>query len=547
MAGTAEHPDPDTLDTEAADEAAEGGGDDAVTGVSAWGISIVLHAIILVILVFVVYAGLDKPKDAPIQISNIPIPPEEKKEIKRDIIESKVDIVSEVIKEDAVVHELDVPVEKLETEDEVVSEQPVKGREEADAVSEMGGTGAFMAIGAGGGASGAYGFRNGGGRKRAVGAYGGSQASESAVEAALRWFVRHQSPNGQWDVDGYPQNCQEAGPKCEPGTHSTSVSGDVACTGYALLCFLGAGYDHRSPNRYQATVKKGIDWLVSVQGANGLLGVRNYEHPVATMALAEAYAMTNDPALRDPVQRGVNVIMERQVKGTVTTKVTGQQVGEYGLGWDYTSPKMDRQDSSVSGWNVMALKAAKAGGIDIGSGLDGAKQWVKGAWEAANKAQNIDVKSLDPYGESVFPYTWNGSSNSVQRPGPLTCVGLLASVFLDVRIGDVMLDTMANYCYNKQTPAGWPTDTYYMYYNTLGMFQVQGEKWQKWNSQVRDMLVNAQRRDPACFDGSWDPQGAGGHHVSEVGRLLVTAYCCLSLEVYYRYLPMQGQGAAAPK
>ena len=71
------------------------------------------------------------------------------------------------------------------------------------------------------------------------------------------------------------------------------------------------------------------------------------------MALAEACALTNDPELRPVVVKAVERILERQAKD-----------GEgYSLAWDYTKANASRLDSSVSGYNVMALKAAKMAGV----------------------------------------------------------------------------------------------------------------------------------------------------------------------------------------
>lgn len=528
MAGTAEHPDPETFESEIPEEA-----DDAIAGVSSWGISIVLHAIILLVMVFVVYQSMREQDEAKVVHTVIPPSHEPDAPPPHEDIRTEVRVDVKIPVPEAVVHDFEVPVEPIQTDDDTPTME-ARGQEDAVSAMEMANVAFTMAIGPGNSAPGMRG-RGPGGHRRAMGPDGSSPRSELAAEGALRWFVRHQSPNGQWDVDGYSINCQEQGPKCEPGTSHTDIQGDVACTGYALLCFLGGGYEHRSPNRYRLTVQKGVDWLLSVQEADGCFGKRNYEHPVATMALAEAYAMTNDPMLREPVQRAVDLIRARQAQGTVRTAVSGQDIGDYGLAWDYLNPNFQRMDSSVSGWNVMALKSAKMGGIDVGGALDGARQWLTGAWEAMNKQVGVDLANLDEYtSETQFPYTWDGSDNKVStHNGDLTCVGLLCAVFLGAE--DRQLKTMANWCFKHQTPQGWPTDTYYLYYNTLGMFQVGGEQWKAWNGTVRDMLVDAQRQDGGCFGGSWDPQGAGGHHVSEVGRLLVTAYCCMSLQVYYRY------------
>ena len=74
----------------------------------------------------------------------------------------------------------------------------------------------------------------------------------------------------------------------------------------------------------------------------------------------------------------------------------------------------------------------------------------------------------------------------------------------------------------------------YSYYGTLTMYQDGGPEWEKWNVVVRDTLTSEQRRD-GRFAGSWDPKGPWGRYG---GRLYSTALSTLTLEVYYRLLPL---------
>jgi hypothetical protein len=516
------------------EEASEKSDSKPRSGLAGWPISAAVHALVALVFAYVVFAThKDEEELAPMHISVVD-PPPEKQVVKERDIQDRVQLVIEAVSETpSPISDLEVKPEPLQTEDQS-PDSTAQGRIEAVATVEDGATGAFQAIGANAGASGRHGQRDGSGHHRAVGINGGTHDSENAVDSALRWFKRHQSPNGMWDAEKYPANCT-ANPKCEPGSLAAANGSDanIAMTGYALLCFMGRGYDHKTPSRFKATVQKGLEYLRSVQKPDGLLGVRNYEHAVATYALSDAFSMTQDESLRDPAQRAVNVLISRQAKDAAKNADKGYG----GLGWDYELANPARNDSSVSGWCVMALKSALSADLKVGTSMDGAKKWLERAWKAANKDW---MKLTDPYAAtSSFPYVWDATSDAVQIVPPgsamhdMAPVGALCAVFLGHHAGDPMLESLCNHISRYQFPTKYPCNTYYLYYDTAAMFQAGGERWKRWNGTVRDMLVKAQRSGDDCFDGSWDPQGTV-FHGNEVGRVLSTAYCCLCLEVYYR-------------
>ena len=507
--------------------------------VPAWLISIVVHLVVLGLMSLIVAATGEIFEEPPIKTTTLPIMPQvEEKKLEREVKQTDMPLDVEVeADKPSPVSQLDVPVEEFTREEETDAAVP-KGREEASADSEMGGEGAFMTIGAGGGSSGMFGSRTGGGKKRALGRFGGSKGSESAVDAALRWFKKHQSPDGSWAASTYFQNCTDIGPKCEPGkSWRNGVNEDVGLTGLALLCYLGAGYDHRMPSKYKTTVKKGIDWLLSVQEPDGTLKAKSfqYEHAIGTMALAEAYAMSNDQRLRDTTQKAVDVILAR--RGPITAHTKGKNTG-----WgDYIQSGV-KSHTSASSWAIQALKSAKVGGFDTKDGLESSLIWLENCWRASCALRNIDPKKLDPYKDiTPLAYYYDAEkdvADNLAADGAnafaLSSIGALLGVFLSA---DALLtETQANYVMKYNLPTAWPIHQYYCYYGTLAIFQLGGERWEKWNHTLRDLLVKNQRTD-GCFDGSWDWQdskmaGQGDR------RLLSTALCCLQLEVYYRYLPI---------
>ena len=119
-------------------------------------------------------------------------------------------------------------------------------------------------------------------------------------------------------------------------------------------------------------------------------------------------------------------------------------------------------------------------------------------------------------------------------------MGAPSSDPLLVKQAELLLTTLPKW-EAKNHPSESPQNPYYWYYGTLSMFQMGGRHWQLWNESLKPVLLTNQCKGGALDgsagdkDGSWDcemgwaPTG---------GRVYTTAINALSLEVYYRYLPM---------
>lgn len=489
-----------------------------------WTISGLTHLLFLLIFGLIIYTQqiADQNELPPIRITVIDqIEKIKDKNTVIDKTESKIEIE---IKDDKTVTNPIVvdSVDPASAETLIDSDKPEpEGREDALAAIENGSTSVFNAMGASGGNSGAFGTRTPSGRKKGLGQYGkNGKLADSAIDSGLRWLKKHQSPNGSWNATKYYVNCQEQ-PKCEPGTDQAG-NADVAMTGLSVLCFLSSGYDHITPSKYMKVVESGLNYLMSVENQNGLMGERNYEHAIATQALSEAYAMTNDHRLKEPAQKAVNLILSRQNKGD-------DKNNPYSLlGWDYVDQNPSRNDLSVSCWQIMSLKAALSGGLNVGNGLTGGKNLIEKSWKAANP----DWAKLDSYGKSIFPYTYNGVTGTTEKDH-LSFAGALAAVYTGHHSGDVMLETLLNDMDERwlNKCLTYPHNLYASYYALSAAFQGGKAHFDKWK-KIIPPLLNAQRKD-GCFDGSWD--SAIEFHGSNTGRVLSTCLALLDIEVVFRY------------
>jgi hypothetical protein len=239
-----------------------------------------------------------------------------------------------------------------------------------------------------------------------------------------------------------------------------------------------------------------------------------YASGLGTLAIAEAYGMTKDARLRPSAQKGVGYILKIQDKYA---------------GWHHGGLR----STSVSGWMVMALKSAKIAGLRVdGAGFQGATNWID--------------KMTDP-GTGKIGYTRRGHSPWGQAY-PMTAVGVVCRQFMGVPRSDPMMRKQADLLLQaipsweqENHPRKSAQNPYHWYYGTLAMFQMGGRHWAGWNAALKKTLVTNQRKggprdgSKADVDGSWDCTMGWG---PTGGRVYTTAINALSLEVYYRYLPM---------
>ncbi|MBM4072825.1 MAG: hypothetical protein FJ271_28440 [Planctomycetes bacterium] len=340
-------------------------------------------------------------------------------------------------------------------------------------------------------------------REKLVEAFGGNKQSEAAVERGLDWLAQHQSKDGSWSLNQFHVNCQGKHAACgDPGTFVSNTAG----TALALLPFFGAGYSQQG-GKHQDTVARGLRYLTQKQAADGSLFFPGDTRPMygqglAAIVLCEAYGMSKDPALRDPAQRAVNFIVKAQ------HPTTG--------GWRYTPGTLG--DTSVMGWQVMALKSGELAGLTVPStAFQGARRWL------------ASVEANKPSG-GLFGYT---------SPAPtpaMTAQGLLSLQLTGARRDDPRMRAGTDYIL-KNLPNPASDTSYYWYHATQVMYHMQGTHWKAWNDRLRDHLIKTQSVKGALA-GSWAPVDA---RERAGGRICSTALRLLMLEVYYRHLPLYRQ------
>jgi hypothetical protein len=338
-------------------------------------------------------------------------------------------------------------------------------------------------------------------RRRELGArYGATPESEQAVELALQWLAAHQRSGGGWSFD---LNLDPCGGRCRHSKQADQTpTPSTAATGLAMLAFLGAGYTHES-GPYADNLLRAIYYLRSVYGEaqygydwqQGSM----YGHGIALFALAEALSMTTED---DKVDAELKELVQM---GALFTEVAQHADGS----WGYI-PGLSG-DTTLTGWQVMSLIATRRNGIALRTTtLPSARDFL-----------------FSVQGKSRYTFGYRGPPAEPTT----TAIGLTLMLYFREYPRQLELQRALT-----QLAEAGPTLTnvYHDYYATLALHHARHDLWPGWNRTLRDHLVKSQATE-GHERGSWyfeDKWGAIG------GRLYTTAMSAMTLEIYYRYLPL---------
>ena len=321
------------------------------------------------------------------------------------------------------------------------------------------------------------------------------QKVDQAVTRALKFLSRRQQASGAWRV------------------YRTRES--TAATSLAIMAFLSAGHVP-GEGPYARHVEKGIDWVLSQQvpintrkGQETVVLVRRgggdrtmYSHGISTLMLSEVVGMlkgSRAKRARAALEKSVRLIIQAQ---------NVPKAGHHNGGWRYEPTSRD-SDLSVTGWQLLALRAAKDIGCDVPkSNIDRAVTYVKRCRSRRG---------------SGFGYTPFSSSTPTRTGTGILCLEVCGQH----KSAEVM--NAANELMRRPLRSHDSFFYYGVYYCTVGMFKVGGKHWESAKANTHSILLSSQQQD-----GSWGAARRSGRY----GPVYCTAMSVLALAVEYRYLPI---------
>jgi len=314
------------------------------------------------------------------------------------------------------------------------------------------------------------------------------QKVDASIARALVYLKAQQAPSGAWRTDAWGE--------------STAISS------LAVMAFLAAGHVP-GEGPYGETINKGVRWVIAQQQANGMLVHERrshgpmYSHGICTLMLAEVAGMMEGPdaaITRRALEKGIMLILESQAV---------QKNARHAGGWRYQSNSRD-SDLSVTGWQVLALRAAKDIGCDVP---------VESIESAITYVKNCAGRRNEGFGYQPG----NGPTPTLTGTG-ITCLEVCGAHHTDETL------TAADWLVRNPLKERSSYFYYGVYYTGVGMFKIGGEHAASNHQHLTEVLLPLQKED-----GSWRPSNGSERNA---GPIYATSLSVLALGVEYRFLPI---------
>ncbi len=291
-----------------------------------------------------------------------------------------------------------------------------------------------------------------------------SPQAERAIDRGLAYLAAHQRENGSWGGSGH--------------------------TALGLMAFMVKGYfpDPDRPDRYGVHLDRAVQFLINQSREHGgYFGGNMYHHALATLALAEAWGMSQREEIREALKAAVEVTLRAQDRRTG--------------GWRYQPMPVDH-DTSVTAMVVVSLAAANEAGILVPREV------------MARATTYLIERQADDGG-----FSYRGGNDSA-FPRSAACV--LALQLGGERDSEAVQRGLRYILEaDPETAFGERYFFYAQYYAAQAMYQAGEAPYQAWQPRIEQLLIQRQ-------------QGNGAWHRDTYP----TAMSILVLGVPYRYLPI---------
>jgi len=293
----------------------------------------------------------------------------------------------------------------------------------------------------------------------------------------------------------------------------------------ALLTYVGAGYDHKEGD-YRATCRQALLWMRKHQLADGSFDNANdlRDTALAAQALCDCYGLSGDMIVKKLADKAVAHLLSRRTPGS---------------GWGLQSTS--RPDAISTGYAILVVKTALVAGLEF--------DYQETLRDAAKFMEGLVPE--DPDADIRYSADYESPPGVSGRAPVASACWVFVMLFSGkYEPNNKTLKRRADRLIDADCLPAWEAgrvDFEYWWMASLALYQVGGSRWKAWQKPLSTSLLRNQRGyrevekglTKADIDehGSWDSVDKWN---SGCGRVECTALAALSMEIYYRYLRLEG-------